>query len=1132
VDVQQQQFHTILVVNDRLQLDRQLGDTVNALLTANGHPRHAVARANSTQQLKQYLSAPIGSRSRPRVVLTTVQKLSSLYRGGGVGLLRGAARRQEATTAAAAAAAAAADGTGAGSDGVEGGGAENGPSTAAAGAAAAVGQAANARNSSPSAGPKRQTQLTSFYSSSSGGGGGEQQGTSSSTPVSAQPHKELSQRSGGPQGQQLGPGLTLGAAQQQAAADRLGFAAAGRVAVIADEAHRYHGSGSAEQIHALLMGVTSNGVTSGTGGTKGSNRRGTKASGNPAAHGSKHQQQQQQGQGSTQQPKFLTYFGFTATPSARALQLFGVKQAVQLDEFGEVRALLPDPQDVQKQQQQQQQQQVQLGGFKQPNVAASSSKPPPAPPPPAAAAAAGGEGGGPGEEAPDDTKVAHLYSPFHAYTLQQAIQDGHVLDVLQNFISITPRLHISGAALQQQQQQQRQAAASAAGAAAPDGGPSLAEELLVEAASSCRQLVAAKAAAVVGKFLEGWQAALQGWGFQQYRGMVVVRSRQHVVWYVQEIRRLLLQQQTLLQHLLELSGEQSNAQAVAAGSTVDLVYGAFSGTVEVSAADADALAAHQQQLARCRGRLHAFYGASQGGAAVAAAAADGGSPGDKAGDAGDADDMEVDEEDSDMRQPSSKRQQQQQKQKKQGRGKGKGKGNPTRRVPPKAASFSNRSGPGTKAAPSAWDLALAHLEPDSDQPSGAELAGAAGRQQLAPCTTAAAECVAPGPAAAAGGTGVGRKRQRRLQEPTEDDVVVARGDIGPFQTAGSTGGSDSGACPGSDEKAQRQGSSGSEQQSESGSEGSWQQSASEIESESESEGAASDEFEEREECEEGDGNSSSDSGSDVDHVPSGEPADAAVSQPRRQKGSSSPRGLPRAAAASKRARSSVSCSSSLFGAGSESGAAAAAVSSSSGQPGAEVVTPPSSAAMTATAGQQAGVNHLVKHEVDHHQQQEQGQRGEGRPQKLRRLVRNLSRLSNTSSTTAAAAATTATQQQQQQQQQQSAPAATPPPLPAAKDAGTDAACIKQEQPQQEQQPQQQEQWADADVTGPAAAGAAVSEVDLNGRGAHHGAARLLVVCSKFETGYDDPRLAALFVDRPLAGAGRGGGGGGGGKTGG
>jgi type I site-specific restriction-modification system R (restriction) subunit len=45
----------------------------------------------------------------------------------------------------------------------------------------------------------------------------------------------------------------------------------------------------------------------------------------------------------------------------------------------------------------------------------------------------------------------------------------------------------------------------------------------------------------------------------------------------------------------------------------------------------------------------------------------------------------------------------------------------------------------------------------------------------------------------------------------------------------------------------------------------------------------------------------------------------------------------------------------------------------------------------------------------------------------------------------------------------------------------------------------------------------VTEPDLNGGRRDPSAARLLVCCGKFETGYDDPRLAIMFVDRPLMG---------------
>lgn len=47
---------------------------------------------------------------------------------------------------------------------------------------------------------------------------------------------------------------------------------------------------------------------------------------------------------------------------------------------------------------------------------------------------------------------------------------------------------------------------------------------------------------------------------------------------------------------------------------------------------------------------------------------------------------------------------------------------------------------------------------------------------------------------------------------------------------------------------------------------------------------------------------------------------------------------------------------------------------------------------------------------------------------------------------------------------------------------------------------------------------AVSEAELNGRGARPFESRLLVVCSKYETGYDDPRLGVMFIDRIMSGA--------------
>ena len=398
-----------------------------------------------------------------------------------------------------------------------------------------------------------------------GGVGGESRGTQ--------------QQQGGGKSEKLLP-LQHFQQMQQQQGDVLGLGAQGRVAVIADEAHRHHGAGSAEQIHAILAG--------GGGGVR--KRRG--GEGDDVVR--------------VQQPRFLSYFGFTATPGPRALQLFGVGKKVRVDVFGEV---------VGEEEERDGAHGVGVGvgvgvgteggrlgwderagvvggaaavagGTTQARTAAAGTEAAmvysngmpggssagvvrgnrihAAAAPTAAAAGVDGKDETPGE-------VALLYSPFHAYTLHQAIADGHVLDVLQRFVSVTPRLHISGIRLQQeehhgsdedhhQHQQQQQEVAGSGGSGHPGVTPghrvSLAEELLVEAASSCRQLVAAKAGLVVERFLEAWREAVEGSGFKEFRGMVVCRSRQHVVWYCQEIRRVMRQQHAAqLQELLEMSGE-------------------------------------------------------------------------------------------------------------------------------------------------------------------------------------------------------------------------------------------------------------------------------------------------------------------------------------------------------------------------------------------------------------------------------------------------------------------------------------------------------------------------------------------------------------------------------------------------
>jgi len=66
------------------------------------------------------------------------------------------------------------------------------------------------------------------------------------------------------------------------------------------------------------------------------------------------------------------------------------------------------------------------------------------------------------------------------------------------------------------------------------------EEALIEAASNSRQLVECKARFIVQRFIKQLDKAVER-GFPELRGMVVVRSRQHVLWYTQALREELAQ---------------------------------------------------------------------------------------------------------------------------------------------------------------------------------------------------------------------------------------------------------------------------------------------------------------------------------------------------------------------------------------------------------------------------------------------------------------------------------------------------------------------------------------------------------------------------------------------------------------
>ena len=183
-------------------------------------------------------------------------------------------------------------------------------------------------------------------------------------------------------------------------------AASGRIAIIADEAHRAHGHSTSEQMHRLL---------------------------GAAAGGS--------------QPRHLSYFGFTATPGAKALTMFGVAQPV----VGQLLAdwLSDDEEECQhKKLKLEAQQQEQGQGAQQQEEQGQQE----------------GQEGQQGH-----VEVAVTYRPFHSYPMCQAVQEGYVLDVLQQYITITSHLQIASVQQQQEeQQQQQQAEQGGTGAARSD----------------------------------------------------------------------------------------------------------------------------------------------------------------------------------------------------------------------------------------------------------------------------------------------------------------------------------------------------------------------------------------------------------------------------------------------------------------------------------------------------------------------------------------------------------------------------------------------------------------------------------------------------------------------------------------
>ncbi|KAG2501461.1 hypothetical protein HYH03_001241 [Edaphochlamys debaryana] len=343
-----------------------------------------------------------------------------------------------------------------------------------------------------------------------------------------------------------------------------------RIAIIADEAHRHHGHGTTDQIHQILAGAFSGSRQGGGGGRPGQGRV-----------------------QALRQPRHLTYVGFTATPSPKALQLFGVSTPVPADEDH-------DPPD--------------LADREQAAVDA-------------------------------DDEPAMLYAPFHSYSMRCAVHDGFVLDVLRSYTAVTPRLRIAGlrngSAENGSGPHDNKAEGNGAGAVATVGeavngtvgptngrvgaggdggceegeaaageaaaGGGLAEEALVEAAYNSRDVVEIKAAYIASRFGELWARASAA-GFSQLRGMVVTRSRQHVAWYCTALRRAVAQEPALAR--LAEEAARADPSDAAASSRGPFVYGAFSGSVPMPEDEAEAV---QAELGAA-----GWAGAGAGAAAAAA----------------------------------------------------------------------------------------------------------------------------------------------------------------------------------------------------------------------------------------------------------------------------------------------------------------------------------------------------------------------------------------------------------------------------------------------------------------------------------------------------------------------------------
>lgn len=191
--------------------------------------------------------------------------------------------------------------------------------------------------------------------------------------------------------------------------------------------------------------------------------------------GSKWSRRQVALQETQQQPRSVTYFGFTATPSHRALQLFGVATRVMCDALGEVVGVVgghggpAGPTAAQAAgwpaagtpvagaarvdgantagscaagrkdeagKQSQGQQQVSVPQHVLNGTSAAENK---------VGSDILGSDGAHGQHGAPKLETAVQYTPFHVFNMQQAVADGHVVDVLLNYTAVTPHLTLAPA---------------------------------------------------------------------------------------------------------------------------------------------------------------------------------------------------------------------------------------------------------------------------------------------------------------------------------------------------------------------------------------------------------------------------------------------------------------------------------------------------------------------------------------------------------------------------------------------------------------------------------------------------------------------------------------------------------------